>query len=111
MSNEVTLSSASTSERIKAVVQTTADPTGNTVSWQLTSLSGQPNGAAWVSGSWLTSWVAPVPPDTNSTVTSASPLTGSSGFVLAQATDYAVWVQFTVGTETVIRRAGKLRVR
>jgi hypothetical protein len=100
------LDSAATVERFTATIESTGDPTGSPVSWQLTAESAQPNAGLWVSGTWGSGWV-------DGKAETVSPLTGAAaGFTLTQESDFEVWVKFAVGLETpIIRRVGLLHVR
>jgi hypothetical protein len=89
-------------ESLRATITTSADPTGGAVSWQATAVGTAPSsGAAWIAGSWSGAYA-------NSQATTVSPLIAALSITTVGT--WRLWVRWTVGSETVIRIAGDLRV-
>lgn len=89
-------------EKLRAVVETSADPTGGTVNWALAAVGSDPSFAN--AGEWSGSYAA-------GEATTLSPLisgTGNGGTITVADGQWDVWVQFTVGSEVIVRRAGRL---
>lgn len=93
-------------EKLRATIETTGDPTGGSVLWALAAPGVDPSFSQ--AGEWTSSYDA-----ATDLVETASPLvsgTGNGGAITVDDGTYYAWVQFTVGSEVVVRRAGKVVV-
>lgn len=100
----VELDTPTSVEKLRAYIETTADPTGDTVEWQLTAVGTAPAAGSWSAGSWVGSWDAG-----HQRAQTSSPLVVSElGAVTGE--HYDVYVRWTVGSETPEHYAGRLRV-
>lgn len=102
MTTTISVPSATSVEKLRATVTTSADPTAGAVEWQLTTVGAQPTGS-WVAGAWSGSYA-------NGQATAVSPLVVAG--LGATTGRYHVWVRFTPlgSSETPQRIAGVLVV-
>ncbi len=95
---------STTSERVNVEVTTTADPTGALPDFAVTTTDTEPS--SWVAGSWDGTWDS-----TTGKVDAKSPTVGAgASLVVAGGTDYDLWIRWTVGSETPVKLACRLRV-
>lgn len=95
---------STTKEKLRAVLETSGDPTGGSVYWALAAPGSDPSFSD--AGSWSGTYDA-----ATDQVTTLSPLisgTGNGGTITVADGTWDVWVQFTVGSEVIVRRAGRL---
>lgn len=98
----ITIHSPTSVDKLRATVETSADPTGSTVSWQLTATDATPAADSWVAGAWSGSY-------SGGKATTISPVL-TSGLGASAGTRYTAWVRWTVGAETPERIAGDVLI-
>lgn len=100
----ITVETTTTEPLIIGGIVSQFDPGSNLPQFQLTATdAADPDDADWVNGTWSGTWSS-----TDGTgLEAVSPLVGSTGFEIA-AGRQLLWVRWTAGTHTPVRRAATI---
>lgn len=103
---------SATAEKRQTWVHTTADPTGQTVEFAVTTTAADPT--TWVAGTWVAGTAGTFTDGQGITrwrAIAQSPLMGASqALPVASGTTVYLWVRWRVGTELVVRLVEIFRV-
>jgi hypothetical protein len=98
--SEIVIPSASSVEKLAALVVTDTDPTGDAPEWQATATGG-PATDDWETGEWDGTY-------SSGRATALSPVIATLG--IDEVGTWRLWVRWTVGSETPVRMAGQVKV-
>lgn len=92
-------------ESVRVKITTRVDPTGNAVEFSVTT-GRRADPGTWVAGTWDTTWNLE-----SGRVEALSPTIGTAGdLAVAADTSYDLWIRWTAGSETPVKRVGSLDV-
>lgn len=96
-----------TSEKLKATVVTSADPSASSPYFAVTALTSTDPSANWVAGAWDGSYDA-----STQRIDALTPTIGTTGSAIEIAApgSYQLWMRWTIDSETPARRVDVLDI-